>query len=481
MNMDRREFVASSAAALLSAGVADAASSQQFAKSDLTWLPGWQIRDAIVSGKITAQAVTDHFLSRIALLDPQLHAFRAIDVSGAQEQARRADEALARGEKPGLLHGVPIAVKEVVAVKGMPSPNQGHRPGDVATIDLSPAPEDSITAERLRKAGAIILGVTIMPGMGIAPGMPDLAHHPRNPWNPETVPGSSSAGSAAAVASAMVPVAIGTDGGGSTRLPSALCGVIGLHPTIGRVPSANYTSPTLSLTITQGPITRDVRDAAIIMEVIAGPDGRDMLSTVHPPAPTYTHLAGGAAGLKLGWTEDFGFAKKYFVPETPAIIARAHQAAFAFEQLGARVETPDIVLEDFWPYVAQTMGQYEGHPQSAEVMRAAMQVRGRNRAKFDALLDRYHFILSATAVYTAPTVEQWNADWKDQNYPPFYTAETFMFNWLQLPAISLPIGFLNGMPIGLQIVGRPDSEPRMLAAAAEFLTKFPQTLRPMVS
>jgi aspartyl-tRNA(Asn)/glutamyl-tRNA(Gln) amidotransferase subunit A len=96
-------------------------------------------------------------------------------------------------------------------------------------------------------------------------------------------------------------------------------------------------------------------------------------------------------------------------------------------------------------------------------------------------LDRYDFIMSATAVYTAPRVEQWNADWKVQNYPPFYTAETFMFNWLQLPAISLPIGFHNGMPIGLQIVGRPDSEPRMLAAAAEFLTKFPQSRRPKIS
>ncbi len=114
-------------------------------------------------------------------------------------------------------------------------------------------------------------------------------------------------------------------------------------------------------------------------------------------------------------------------------------------------------------------------------MRAAMEARGRNRAKMDDLLNRYDFVLSPTAIYTAPSVEQWNANWKDQNYPPVYTAETFMFNWLQLPAISLPIGFLGGMPIGLQMVGRPDSEPRMLAAAAAFMAQFPQSRRPIVS
>lgn len=480
--MDRREFLASSVIGPMVAGVSAGAAGAAVTDDGLTWLSAWQIRDAIVAGKLTALAVTNHFLSRIARLDPQLHAFRAVDVSGAREQARNADAALARGDKPGLLHGVPVAVKEHIHVKGMPSPDHGHRPGDRNTVDLTPVAEDSVVAERLRKAGAIIVGVTIMPGMGLAPGMPTLDHHPRNPWNPKMVPGSSSAGSAAAVASGMVPIAIGSDGGGSTRLPSALCGVIGLHPTTGRVPTANYKSARLALTGTLGPITRDMRDTAIIMQAIAGPDGRDMLSTVHPPAPDYTaRWADGAKGLSLGWTEDFGFGKKYFVPETAAIVAQAHQAALGFAQLGGRVESPGMELEDFWPHIAHTMAQYEGQPQPEKVMRAAMEARGRNRAKMDDLLNRYDFVLSPTAIYTAPSVEQWNANWKDQNYPPVYTAETFMFNWLQLPAISLPIGFLGGMPIGLQMVGRPDSEPRMLAAAAAFMAQFPQSRRPIVS
>ena len=480
--MDRREFLATSAVAPLGAGLGAGIAGAVTGDGDLTWWPAWRIREAIVSGKISALAVTDHFLARIARLDPQLHAFRVVDVAGAREQARAADAALARGETPGPLFGVPMALKEHVAVRGFPAPEQGHRPGDVASIDLTPVKEDSICAERLRKAGAILLGVTIMPGMGIAAGMPDLAHHPRNPWNPAKVPGSSSAGSAAAVAAGLVPAAIGSDGGGSTRLPSALCGVLGLHPTTGRVPNANYKSQKLMLTVTFGPITRDARDTALIMKVIGGPDGRDMLSTVHPPAPDYlAHWDGGANGMKLGWTDDFGFASTYFVPETPAIIAQAHAAAQGFAQLGAQVEKADVALEDFWPHVATTMAQYEGHTQTEAVMRADFEVRGRNRARMDALLERYDFILSATAVYTAPNVEQWNENWKAPDYPPRYTAETFMFNWLQLPAISLPIGFHEGMPVGLQMVGRPDSEPRMLAAAARFLERFPQDRRPGVS
>jgi aspartyl-tRNA(Asn)/glutamyl-tRNA(Gln) amidotransferase subunit A len=348
---------------------------------------------------------------------------------------------------------------------------------------MAPAKEDSIAAERLRKAGAIIVGVTVMPGMGIDPGMLDLEQHPRNPWNPAHVPGSSSAGSAAAVASGMLPICIGSDGGGSTRLPAALCGVIGLHPTTGRVPGANYDSTRLMLTTTFGPIARDMRDVAIALQAIAGPDGRDMLSTVHPPAPDYlAQMANGAKGLKLGWTEDFGFANKYFTPERAAIVAQTHKAAHGFRTLGANVSPANVRLEDFWPHVASTMLHYEGKPQPEPVMRAAMEARGRNRAKFDALLENHDFILSTTIPFTAPTVEQWDKDWKDGvSFAPIYTSETFMFNWIGLPAISLPIGLYKGMPIGLQIVGKPDSEPRMFAAAAAFLARFPQTGRPNIS
>lgn len=457
--------------------------STQAASDALTWMPAWQIRDAIVAGKYSALAVTEHFLARIARLDPVLHAFLTVDPEGARAQALAADAALARGDKPGPLHGVPIGIKDHIAVKGLPFPARGHAPSEGVAVSMPIATEDSIVAERLRRAGAVIVGNTIMPGMGLGQEITSLDRHPRNPWDPAKVPGSSSAGSAAAVASGMLPVAIGSDGGGSTRLPAALCGLIGLHPTTGRVPHANYANARLMLTTTYGPITRDMRDAAVLLQAIAGPDGRDMLSTVHPPAPDYTAgLAGGAEGLKLGWTDDFGYARKYFMPESPAIVAQSRQAAEQFRSLGATFETPAVELEDFWPHVASTMYHYEGNTQPAATMEAAFAVRGRNRARMDALLETHDFILSTTIPFTAPAVQQWSDNWKDGvSFAPFYTSETFMFNWLQLPAISLPIGFYKGMPIGLQLVGKPDSEPSMFAAAAAFMAKFPQSARPPVS
>jgi aspartyl-tRNA(Asn)/glutamyl-tRNA(Gln) amidotransferase subunit A len=457
--------------------------SAQAAGSDLTWMPAWQIRDGIVAGQFTALQVTEHFLGRIARLDPTLHAFLKLDAEGARTQAKAADAALARGDKPGPLHGVPVALKDHIAVKGLPWPRRGHAPSDGTKINMDAATEDSIVAERLRKAGAIIVGNTIMPGMGLGMDIADLAQHARNPWDPTRVPGSSSAGSAAAVASGMLPLAIGSDGGGSTRLPAALCGVIGLHPTTGRVPNAVYDSARLMLTGTFGPIARDMRDVALVLQAIAGPDGRDMLSTVHPAAPDYgAAFANGAKGMKFGWTDDFGFASKYFFDDSPAIVAQSRTAAAGFIGLGASLDTPEIVLEDFWPHVATTMYHYEGNTQPVAKMEAAMKARARNRAKMDALFETHDFILSTTIPFTAPTVQQWSDDWKDGvSFAPFYTSETFMFNWLQLPAISIPIGLYKGMPIGLQIVGKPDSEPHMLAAAAAFMAKFPQHARPMIS
>lgn len=478
--VDRRLFVSGLGAGAMATMLPEGAIA---ARRDLTWMPGWQIREEIVGGRVTALAVTEHFLARIAKLDPTLHAFLKLDATGAVAQAKAADAALKSGAKPGPLHGIPVALKDHIAVKGLPWPRRGHMPSDGTKISMAPAGEDSLVAERLRKAGAIIVGNTIMPGMGLGADMDDLVRHPRNPWNPDMVPGSSSAGSAAAVASGMLPICIGSDGGGSTRLPSALCGVIGLHPTTGRVPSSNYDSTRLMLTGTFGPITRDMRDTAITLQAIAGPDGRDMVSALHPPAPDYTaKFAKGAKGLKLGWTDDFGFASKYFTNESAAIIVQTRKAADGFKALGAAINTPTIDLEDFWPHVAATMYHYEGNMQPEPVMRAAMEARGRNRAKFDALLATHDFILSTTIAFTAPTVQQWSDNWKNGNsYAPIYTSETFMFNWIALPAISLPIGLYKGMPIGLQIVGRPDSEPRMFAAAAAFMAAFPQSARPRIS
>lgn len=478
--LDRRLFLMASGvtmAATLAPSVAQAAGSDE-----LTWMPAWRIRDGIVAGKFSALQVTRHFLERIARLDPVLHAFRDVAVESALAEAASLDKSLKDGAVPGPLFGVPVAIKEHIEVKGLTSVI-AHGHGLQQSGDVIVGREDAICVERLRKAGAVIIGTTVMPGMGIGVGMSDLARHPRNPWDPERVPGSSSAGSAAALASAMVPLAIGGDGGGSTRLPAALNGVLGIHPTTGRVPDVVYSNNYFRLlTGSFGPMARSARDIAIAMKAIAGPDGRDMMSTLHGAAPDYLKpFAEPVRNEKVGWTPDFGFASQFFSEESPELVDIAHQAALRMRDIGATVTPSDIKAESFWPHVATTMYFYDGQKQDDAAVRASLQARMRNRARFDAELEKFDFLVSPAAVFTAPTVEQWNASWKDLAFAPRYTATTFMFNWIMLPAMSIPIGFHNGLPVGLQIVGKPDSEPRMLALAEAYLAKFPQTAKPRIN
>ena len=453
--------------------------------SALTWMPAWAIRDLIVRGEVSAVEVTDHFLARIEDLEPRVHAFRAVDFSGARQGAQAADDAQKRGEPLGPLHGIPISVKDGTAVRGLEII-------EFVNVDTALEPHicdyDSIPVERLRKAGAIIAGVNIMPGQGLGPGMPDLDHHPRNPWDLTRAPGSSSAGPAAAAAAAMAPLTLGGDGGGSTRLPAALSGVFGLHTTPGRLAAVDYGAPNIALLDgSRGPMCHDVRDAALMMQALAGPDGRDPLSTLQGPAPDYlADLDRGAEGLSFAWTDAMGFAAEppYALPESPRVIAAIREAALGFGRIGATVEATDEVWESFWPGANVSRQGYGGmaasaSPVTADQLRAALDVRGRNWDRCARILASHDLLLMPTATFTACTVEEWNTRCHSgMAWWQAYTSHTFMFNWLGMPAASVPCGFLGGLPIGLQIVGAPHSEPLILRAAAAFLKHFPRTERP---
>ncbi len=477
--LTRRQAVAGLGAAAAGAAQAPALAAAAPPREDLTWLPAWRIRELIVARKVSALAVTDHFLARIARLEPRLHMFRGLDVEGAREQARAADRALAAGAAPGPLHGVPTALKEHVAVKGLPY-------GNPMSANYKPqvAARDSITAERLRAAGAVIVGSTIMPGMGAGAGMPDVSRHPRNPWNTDHVPGSSSAGSAAAVASGCLPFAIGSDGGGSTRLPASFTGLVGLHTTFGRVPEFDLERRQLNFFSTIDPLTRDARDTAIVLQAIAGPDGRAMLSSVMAPAPDYlAELDRGAQGAKLLWMDDLGFAASYATAQTPRVAAVVRQAAQGFAALGAEVALGEGRWSEPRDHSSMMNGTYSGQPMArrpsdAELL-ASLEAREKMRAEFAALLGQHDAIALPTALTTAPSLADWDAGWRDMGgYSRAYTANTLMFNFLAMPAISIPVGFLDGLPVGLQLVGLPDSEPTLLRLANAYLKRYPRAERP---
>jgi Asp-tRNA(Asn)/Glu-tRNA(Gln) amidotransferase A subunit family amidase len=447
---------------------------------DLTWLPAWQIRDLIARGDVSPVEVTEHFLGRAEELDPVLKCYRTLDAAGAREQAQRAEEASLRGDELGLLHGIPVSVKEHIAVAGLP-----HFSLDVvagADAASSRAERDAPVVRRLREAGAIVFGTNIMPGMGsvglrddVGNPTTDLSFHSRNPWDLGRVPGSSSAGGCAAVSGGVIPVAIGSDGGGSTRLPAAWSGLLGLHPTMGRVPMGS--PPGNSWNTSLGPLTRDARSNAIVLQAIAGPDGAEIISLQSDPPDYVVDLDVGVEGLRFAWTDDFGFARTYAGEESERVLDTVRAAAQRFEDLGASVETTDETFPDWTPMLG--LGP-QGNAQPGDAFVQGQDCRVQWWDGLRRVFAHYDLLLTTTIQHVAFTVERWDESWTRGlvEFAPQWCAHTFPHNFLGWPALAVPCGFVDGMPVSLQITGRPDGEALVYRAAHALLERFPFDERP---
>ena len=457
------------------------------AEGDLAWMPAWQIRDLIASRDVSATEVLDLFLSRIEEHDGTLKAFKTVDASGARTQAKQADDAVARGDRLGTLHGIPISVKEHIAVAGLPVMALGSSGGGVAK-------RDALGVERLRQAGAVIVGTNTMMGTSAtARGRYNWEAEARNPWDPGRVPGWSSSGGAAAAAARLLPITIGSDGGGSTRLPAAYSGIVGVHPTMGLIPKVSHDTPRiLSLTGTIGPLCRDVVDAAITVQAMAGPDGRDFTCIQTDPPDYRARIDAGVEGMRFAWTDDFGFTGMYALEESRRVIAHVREAAMGLSTLGATVESTSETWEDFFQGQMTTSYLFRGAAPipapSTEAWNRALDTRQSNWQRFRKVLREHDLMLSVTSQLTARTVEEWDAAWtKDHakfahnTFAGVYTSHTFMFNWLGFPAVSVPCGFVDGLPVGLQIIGWPGSDDKILRVAHAFLDAFPRDERPRVS
>jgi aspartyl-tRNA(Asn)/glutamyl-tRNA(Gln) amidotransferase subunit A len=431
---------------------------------DLTWAPAWRLREMIGAREVSPVEVTDHFLARIERLNPELHPFRQIDADGARAQARKAEAAVMAGEPLGPLHGIPLGLKEFLPIKGM------------SWLDLSvrqhrEAPWDGLETERMRAAGAVVVGPTV--AGAVAQEFGDSDRMPLNPWDTARVCGDSSSGSACATASAMTPLCIAADGLGSTRLPAAFSGLVGLNCTRGLVPSFQWEQLVTRPITTSGPLARDVRDAAIVLAALAGPDAREVMSLPDEPDDYLGRLEDGARGMRLVWTDDFGYARKFAVEETPRVIEAVRAAALRLESAGAVIEPTDAVFENpGWTANAFLMSDpilAPGVETTPEKAVKARENRGRIDAGLRQALAGADFILTPTLLCVAPT----RAVWADKEASPaasgLYTAMTGVANLLGWPAISVPAGLVDGLPVGLQILGRPKSEARMLQLAQAFL------------
>ncbi|MFD0440281.1 amidase [Streptomyces chartreusis] len=465
--------------------------------SELTWMPAWRIRDGIRKGEFSPVEVVDHFLGRIAELEPRLHAFDVVDVEGAREQAVAAEKAIRDGAELGPLHGVPIAVMDGMMVRGFRN----------KLWNVEAARYDDLGVERLREAGAIIVGTT-------ATYYWQPSERPRNPWDVTKDPGNSSRGSGVAVAAGMVPVAIGMDGAGSTRLPAAWCGVVGIHPSRGLVPFTDYDNPGVVLTTSTGPMARNARDCAMVLQVMAGPDGRDFLSMQQEVPDYLAAIDKGVEGLRVAWTDDFGWSRTQWVDETPALVEVARAAAFGLSAAGAEVGDTAEVWEDARPamfalgavfaamgYVppidpaelaqrAARVDEYwgwESEPTpevpvggaggTSEDYRSASLSRERNWASLRRILEDHDVILSITTPMAPRTLPEWGLSGRNFTMSS-YSAHTAMFNLLGFPAASVPCGFVDGLPVGLQIVALPGREDVVFRVAQAIQAAHPIEKRP---
>ncbi len=431
---------------------------------DLTWLPAWRIRELVQSRECSPVEVVEHFLERIEKLQPRLHGFRTLDAEGARRQAKLAEAAVMRGDTLGPLHGVPVAIKQILAIKGLPWVDMGR--------DVGIAVRDSVEVERLRSAGAMIIGATVA-GL-TAREFGDSDRMPLNPWDTDRVCGDSSSGSACVASSAMVPLAIGGDGAGSTRAPAAFCGQIGLHPTRGRVPSFEWSTLQSRPKTTYGPIARDVRDAATVMSVLAGPDGRDMMCLQDDPPDYLALIDRDVAGMRLAWTGDFGYGKKFYVSETPEVIDTVYRTAARLRDIGVVLEPTDKPFEPpFWAgnrWTASDVAVNSDYlvgfePPTRDEIALARDIRRSIWTMFRAITASNDFIITPTTLEIAPTRWEWRDNGITEDFSGPFLAMTAVANLLGWPALTVPAGFVNGMPVGLQIIGRPDSEPKMFQLA----------------
>ncbi|HWP28714.1 MAG TPA: amidase [Chloroflexota bacterium] len=454
---------------------------------ELALLPLAALADRLRRRELSPVELTRVYLDRIAALDPTLRAFITVTAEQALAEAAAAEREIAAGQYRGPLHGIPLAFKDLFYTAGVRT-----TAGSRILADFVPA-EDATVVARLRAAGALCLGKTNLEEF--AYGATSINPHYgacRNPWDPARITGGSSGGSAAAVAAGLCAASLGTDSGGSIRQPAALCGLVGLKPTYGRV-SRHGVVPLSWSQDHVGPMTRTVRDAALVLQAIAGHDPRDPASSPAPVPDYLAPLEAGVTGLRLALPRDF-----FFDHVDPAVEAAVRAAAGVLERQGATLEevpfpqaapaaTAGATIlfteaaayhepwlrtrpQDYGPLVLARLRV--GATLLATDYVKAQRARSRLVAQALALFERFDALLTPTVPIAAPRQDESVVRWPDGTEEDIRGATlryTRPFNLLGFPALSVPCGFTpDGLPIGLQIVGRPFAEATVLRVARAY-------------
>ncbi|HKX09692.1 MAG TPA: amidase, partial [Stellaceae bacterium] len=459
------------------------------ADRDLSFLSATELVEKFRNKSLSPVEATAAILRRIERLEPKLNAFTLRDPEGALKAARASEARWQKGEPLGLLDGVPVTIKDLFLTRGWPTLR-----GSTLIDRDQPWEEDAPPVARLRETGAVFLGKTTMPEFGWkALGDSPLSGISRNPWNLEHTPGGSSTGAAAAIAAGLGPVGLGTDGGGSIRIPCSFTGTPGLKPTFGRVPA--YPASPFGLLAHTGPMARTVQDCALLLNVLTGADIRDPYALPRDGTDYRTGLEDGIKGLRIAYSATLGYAGNVH----KEVAAAVERAAKTFSELGAEVDAVDPGFDDpraawltlWYSGAAKALGHFNAtqrkrldpgllvHVERGEKL-SAMDFLTADIARTDLgrqmniFHQRYDLLITpstavpalkvGTDLYDPAREKEW-IDWTPFSYP---------FNLTRQPAASVPCGLTSaGLPIGLQIVGRLYADALVLRAARAFERSYP--------
>lgn len=436
-------------------------------------------------GERSATDLVRHSLAKIDELNPVVNAFVSVDADQALRQAAAIDQIIAAGGDPGPLAGIPIGVKDLEDAAGLPTTF-----GSALFADARPALMDSSLVARLRQAGCIVVGKTNTPEHGWTSRTENSLHGTtRNPWNLAHTPGGSSGGSAAAIAAGIVPLATGSDGGGSIRIPSACCGLSGMKTSTGRVPVGGERGSGWLHLSSKGPMARSIHDVAAALEAVIGPDPTDLLSLPRPEASFLDAVAQPHLPTVIGWSPGLGYA------EIDAEVLECCEAAVSrIIESGIEVIPIDGPFDedpvDPWAVIvttalARSLGPNRDHDRYEEadpflrmMVEAGLTTSGTEvLAAIEAshtlnlkLVEQFHavrLILTPTTAAAAPPLALGGRGSINGNLDANWVKLTYPFNMTSSPAATVAVGLSSaGVPIGLQIVGPQHADLAVLRAAA---------------
>ncbi|HEY7946844.1 MAG TPA: amidase [Acidimicrobiales bacterium] len=444
------------------------------------------LAEDVRSGRTSARELVTHALEQIDALNGTVNAFVAVDDTAALEEAAQIDEMVVAGSDPGPLAGIPIGVKDLEDAAGFVTTH-----GSPVFAGGPAATADSSLVARLKAAGCIVIGKTNTPELGWKGDTDNAVFGPtHNPWHLDHSPGGSSGGSAAAIASGMVPLATGSDGGGSIRIPSSCCGLSGVKPSLGRVPSGGPEPPDWQNLSTKGPMARRIADVVAALDVVVGPDATDLRSLPRPEASWPAALLDPQVPVRVAWSPTLGYA-----PVDDEVLKICTRAVSVLESLGAEVVEIEPVFDedpvrdwltlataynlrtlapyrgtDVWtridPFLAASMDWAAEHLTVLDVVRAEDACHRLNTRLVDLFHD-VRLLVTPTCAALPPARGLDGAGMINGVLDANWVRFTYPFNMTRSPAATVCAGLsADGLPVGLQLIGPQHADLVVIRSAA---------------